>query len=204
MNLSLDNIGKRFKFHWIFRNVNLEIQSGQVLSVKGPNGSGKSTLLKIISGFLSPSEGSIAFRQDGQVVKDFYSKVTYAAPYIDPIGQMTLKEHLTFHNQFKSFKSDLKPEQVLRILELEHAADKQLKDFSSGMQQRVRLGLAVLTDSDLCILDEPSTNLDTKGFDWYRNLLISYQNNSAIIIASNEQRDFLNQEMVVDIRDFKV
>jgi len=203
MNLSLDNIGKRFKFHWIFRNVNLEIQSGQVLSVKGPNGSGKSTLLKIISGFLSPSEGTVSFQQDGKLIKDFYDKVTYAAPYIDPVEQMTLKEHLSFHNKFKAFKSDLQPDDLLGILELEHAADKQIKDFSSGMRQRVRLGLAVLSVSHLCLLDEPTTNLDTQGFDWYRNLLETYQHNSAIIIASNEQRDFIKQDGEIDILDFK-
>jgi len=203
MQLSLNNIGKRYKFHWIFRNVNLEIQSGQVLSVKGPNGSGKSTLLKIISGFLSPSEGEVHFNQEGERLRDFYGKVTYAAPYIDPVGQMTLKEQLTFHTKFKSFKNSLRVEEVLDIIQLSQAADKQIKDFSSGMRQRVRLGLAVLSSSDLCILDEPTTNLDTQGFEWYSNLVNSYQMDSAIIIASNEERDFIKQDAVIDIRDFK-
>lgn len=203
MKLSLDNIGKRFKFHWIFRNVNLEIHSGQTLAVKGPNGSGKSTLLKIISGFLSPSEGSVVFRQQEKELKDFYNKVTYAAPYIDLIGQMTLKEHLAFHHQFKAFKNNLQPKDILKILELTDAADKQIKDFSSGMKQRVRLGISVLSESDLCILDEPSTNLDTDGFDWYKDLLRQYQHDSAFIIASNEERDFVDQIEQIDIRDFK-
>lgn len=203
MNLSLDNIGKRFKFHWIFRNVNIDIQAGQTIAVKGPNGSGKSTLLKIMSGFLSPSEGSLSYSEGDKVIKDFYNKVTYAAPYIDLIGQMTLKEHIAFHSQFKSFKDGLHPDDVLRVMELEHAGDKQIKDFSSGMKQRVRLGISVISESDLCILDEPSTNLDTKGFDWYKALIDTYQQGSALVIASNEERDFIRQNTVLDIREFK-
>lgn len=203
MQLSLDNIGKRFKFHWIFRNINLEIHSNQVVSIKGPNGSGKSTLLKIISGFLSPSEGKLNFTKDGDMVSEYFDKVTYAAPYVDLIGQMTLREHLKFHSQFKSFKNSLSTDAVIQILELDKSADKQIRDFSSGMQQRVRLGLALLSESDLCILDEPSTNLDAEAFEWYRNLVMTYKMNSALVIASNESRDFIQENVSLDIRDFK-
>ena len=203
MKLSLVDIGKRFKFHWIFRHVNIDLSSGEVLTIKGPNGSGKSTLLKILSGFLSPSQGKVIYTENGRSLKDYYGHVTYAAPYVDLVDQMTLREHLHFHNQFKSFKNNLTAEDVIDILDLENAADKAIKDYSSGMQQRVRLGLAIISESNLCILDEPSTNLDTKGFDWYKSILQDYKKDTAIIIASNESKDFITEDISLDIMDYK-
>ncbi len=203
MNLSLVDIGKRFKFHWIFRHINIQIASGQVLAVKGPNGSGKSTLLKILSGFLSPSQGQVIYNNDGTMIKDFFHQVTYAAPYVDLVNQMTLREHLHFHTKFKAFKNGLGPKEVIDILDLTSSSDKALRDFSSGMQQRVKLGLAILSEAEVCILDEPSTNLDTDAFDWYSDLLLEYKLDTAVVIASNEPRDFIQEDIILDIREFK-
>ena len=203
MKLSLVDIGKRFKFHWVFRHIDFEITSGQVLSLKGPNGSGKSTLLKILSGFLSPSQGKVSYQQGGRLLNDFYHQVTYAAPYVDLIDQMTLREHLHFHSKFKAFKQNLSVEDVIEVLDLERAADKAIKDYSSGMRQRVRLGLAILSESKLCILDEPSTNLDAKGFEWYKSILIDFKMETAIIIASNESKDFISEDLSINILDYK-
>lgn len=203
MRLSLSNIGKRYKYHWIFRKVNLDIKEGQVWNISGNNGSGKSTLLKIISGFLSPSEGSIHFEKDGKTIDDYYRHIMYAAPYVDLIPQMTLREQLQFQQNFKSFKSGLTASEVINILDLKSSADKPLNDFSSGMLQRVRIGLAVLAESDLCILDEPTSNLDQEGFEWYAALLKKYRDRGALIIASNEERDFVFSDQSLDIMDFK-
>jgi len=176
MKLSLVDIGKRFKFHWIFRHVNIEVNARDVIAIKGPNGSGKSTLLRILSGFLSPSEGTVTFEVGNKIIQDFYNEVTYAAPYVDLIDQMTLKEHLNFHQNFKRFKNNLSVEEVIQKLQLEDAADKAIKDFSSGMKQRVRLGLAILSDS---------------------------RKNSGVVIASNEPRDFIQVNKTFNILDFK-
>jgi len=203
MKLSLVDIGKRFKFHWIFRHVNIEVNARDVIAIKGPNGSGKSTLLRILSGFLSPSEGTVTFEVGNKIIQDFYNEVTYAAPYVDLIDQMTLKEHLNFHQNFKRFKNNLSVEEVIQKLQLEDAADKAIKDFSSGMKQRVRLGLAILSDSKLCILDEPTTNLDIHGFQWYESLLLEFRKNSGVVIASNEPRDFIQVNKTFNILDFK-
>ena len=203
MKLSLVDIGKRFKFHWVFRHIDIEITSGQVLTLQGPNGSGKSTLLKILSGLLSPSQGKVVYIEDDKVLNDFYHQVTYAAPYVDLIDQMTLREHLHFHSKFKTFKKNLSVEEVIQVLDLERAADKAIKDYSSGMRQRVRLGLAILSQANLCILDEPSTNLDVRGFEWYQSLLLDFKLDTAIIIASNETKDFISEDLSINIMDYK-
>jgi len=203
MKLELGEIGKRYKFHWIFRNVNFQIKAGDVLTVKGPNGSGKSTLLKVISGFLSPSEGEVVYTKEDHRIDDFYKNISYAAPYVDLVNQMTLSEFLNFHQKFKAFKAGMSAPGVIDILELKTARDRRLIEFSSGMLQRVRLGVAILSQSDLCILDEPSTNLDQKGFEWYVDLLRNFRQNAAVVIASNEEKDFIDATQSINILDYK-
>lgn len=203
MRLTLTNIGKRYQYHWIFRNIDLEVIEGQCINISGSNGSGKSTLLRIMSGFLTPSEGKVIFEKDGSRVNDFYQHISFAAPYVDLIHQMTLQEQIDFHQNFKSFKANLDTNAVIEILDLKGAKHKLLKDFSSGMLQRVRLALAVLTISDICILDEPSSNLDKSGYEWYTELLKSYQLDSALVIASNEEKDFLFEAQALNIMHYK-
>lgn len=203
MTLSLDNIGKRFQYHWIFRNIELSITSGQTLAIKGSNGSGKSTLLRIISGFLSPSEGQIKFQRDNKIVNEFYRHISYAAPYVDLINQFNLSELIHFHQKFKPFRKGITEELIFDLLAFPNIDHKILKDFSSGMQQRVKLVLAVLSESELCILDEPTTNLDEEGFHWYEKLIKEYRGDSAIVIASNESRDFIAEDFSLTITDYK-
>lgn len=203
MKISLNNIGKRYQFHWIFRNINITIASGQVLAVKGPNGSGKSTLLKIVSGFLSPSEGNVKFELAGETITDYYQHVSYAAPYVDLLNQLTLTEIIRFHKKFKPFRNGIDESTILDLLSFSNIENKIIKDFSSGMQQRVKLALCILSQSEICILDEPTTNLDEEGFQWYKRLLKDFRGNSTVVIASNEPRDFVHEDLTLNVMDFK-
>jgi ABC-type multidrug transport system ATPase subunit len=92
----------------------------------------------------------------------------------------------------------------MEITQLEKAKNKQLKYFSSGMKQRVRLALAVLCDSPLLLLDEPTSNLDKKAIDWYQQLVTDHSKNRLIIVASNQQEyeyPFCNKTLMVE--DYK-
>ncbi|MBT8221040.1 MAG: ATP-binding cassette domain-containing protein [Bacteroidia bacterium] len=203
MKLSMENIGKRFQYHWIFRKIEVSIASNQVLTIKGPNGSGKSTLLKIISGFLSPSEGTVQFKMNNRVIADYYQHVAYAAPYVDLVNQFTLPELIRFQKKFKPFRTNIDEETILDILGFANIKSKIIKDFSSGMQQRVKLALGILSASEICILDEPTTNLDREGFRWYEQLVTEYRGDSAMVIASNESRDFVLEDKSLNIDDYK-
>ena len=87
MDIQLSQIGKRYRYEWIFRNLDFHFQQGGTYAILGPNGSGKSTLMRVLSGHLTPSKGQIRFQNNGQDVPadEVYTYISYAAPYIEVI-----------------------------------------------------------------------------------------------------------------------
>jgi ABC-type multidrug transport system ATPase subunit len=167
MNISLQNIGRRFNKEWIFKGISYQFEQGEKYAVLGPNGSGKSTLLSILLGSLTPSEGTLAYLNPREInVERIYQYISFAAPYIDLIEEFTLQETIAFHFQFKGYADGLDEMGLLSLLGLEKSQDKALKHFSSGMKQRTKLALACCTNSPILLLDEPTSNLDTQGVDW--------------------------------------
>lgn len=195
MVLRLDNCGKKFEKHWIFRQVSYSFSSPDRVAILGPNGSGKSTFVKLISGYLSPNEGIMHLPVEQA---NWYKHISMAAPWIDLIEDLTLTELIRFHAGFRSFISSFTPKDIIAISELEHAASKQIRNFSSGMKQRLKLTLAILTESDVLILDEPCSNLDRNAILWYQNTLKTYLNDRLLFVASNHQLDeiFLCSEQI--------
>lgn len=203
MKINLTNIGKRYNHHWIFRKVGYEFSSENAYVILGSNGSGKSTLLQLIAGSLSASEGSIAYYHNSVQVPDeqIYSRVSIAAPYIDLIEAYTLEEIINFHFQFKQFYPGINAKKFIDVIDLPAVQNKPLKEFSSGMKQRVKLALAILSDTPLLLLDEPSVNLDKKGVEWYNLLMNTYRSNRLVIICSNRQKEeygFCNKELMIE------
>ena len=98
-----------------------------------------------------------------------------------------MTESIEFQEKFKPFQSGLTTKQIIELTGLEKSKDKQLKYYSSGMKQRVRLALAVLADTPLLLLDEPTSNLDKKAIDWYQKLVTDHSKERLIIVASNQQ-----------------
>ncbi len=190
----LNNIGKRFRYDWIFKNMNIRFTGNNRYAVLGSNGSGKSTLMKILSGYLSPTQGDILFNNADKKIEDdtIYKNISYAAPYIDLIEEYTLTELIAFHARFKPLINNLSADEVLNILELTHTGTKEIRFFSSGMKQRVRLGLAILSDAPFLLLDEPTTNLDIKGVEWYNSMIEKFvlPTQRLCIIASNTPHDY--------------
>jgi ABC-type multidrug transport system ATPase subunit len=188
MQISLKNIGKRYNYEWIFRKVDQEFHVGGNCVILGSNGSGKSTLLQVIAGNLTHSEGEVQFSLHHKSVEedDRYRLVSIAAPYLELFDEFTLSESIDFQSKFKPFRKSLSTPEIISLLQLENARNKQLKYFSSGMKQRVRLGLAILADTPLLLLDEPSSNLDKKAISWYQELVYAYADSRLIIVASNQ------------------
>jgi len=203
MKIILENIGRRFNREWIFREINYTFESGQSYAVLGLNGSGKSTLLQLLSGSLTPSEGTISYQSGGKDldIESVFQQLSMAAPYMELIEEFTLQESIEFHAQFKPFYKGLDTKKIIELTQLEKAKDKQLKVYSSGMKQRVRLALAILCDTPLLLLDEPTSNLDKKAIDWYQNLINDYSQNRLIIVCSNQQEyeyPFCNKELQIE------
>lgn len=203
--LKLSNIGKRYRFEWIFRQVNQHFEAGKQYAILGPNGSGKSTLLQILSGHLSPSEGDVDFYLSGKKAEreDVFRQVSIAGPYMDVIEEFTLIESLRFHQNFKPYLAGLQAKDLIDILQFSKSKNKEVRFFSSGMKQRLKLVLAICSDTSLLLLDEPSTNLDAQGVAWYRDLIQQYANDRTLIIASNIEHDYDFCDNSLNILDFK-
>ena len=206
MELRLAKLGKRYRYEWIFRNINLELKTGERLAITGANGAGKSTLMKILSGHLRPSEGSFQSSYQGKEIDadTIYQHVSYAAPYIELIEELSLREAIRFHQNFKPLLPSLSPKGLLdRIQFTKSNRDKLIRYFSSGMKQRLKLLLAICSDTPLLLLDEPTTNLDRQGMDWYQELIQDYGQNRTIIVASNVEEDFQFCDRKISIMDYK-
>lgn len=203
--IRLQNTGKRYRLEWIFRGIDYTFESPGRYAVLGPNGSGKSTLLKVLSGHLSPSKGRISFEINGKITEPdvVYRSVSYAAPYIELIEEFTLEEALKFHAGLKRMLPDMTPARLYEILALPRARSKEIRFFSSGMKQRVKLALAICCDTPVLLLDEPATNLDVQGVEWYKNLIREFAEDRLVVIASNDPHDAEFCPVHLNILDFK-
>lgn len=205
MDLVLNNVGKRYRYDWIFRGIDFHFKAGGKYAILGPNGSGKSTLMKVLSGHLSPSKGKLSFQKNGSklLVDRVYRSISYAAPYIDVIEEMTLEEAINFHLRFKPMLQNLQTEDLINLLNFSSSRHKEVRFFSSGMKQRLKLVLAICSDTELLLLDEPTTNLDQQGFDWYQDLVKEYIGDRLVIVASNVEMDYRFCKESLRILDYK-
>ena len=206
IKLTLQNTGKRFNKEWIFRSLDLVLNHGDSLAILGANGSGKSTIARVMSGFMIPSEGKVKLEIEGVTVEDnnYYKHLSYVAPYLDLLEEFTLTEMLNFHRKFKPIVNNHSTSILISRLGMEKQANKIIAQFSSGMKQRVKLLLAIMTSVPLTFLDEPTVNLDVQGIDWYRNLLADFTDERIIVVCSNHQNaehEFCKQTLTVS--DFK-
>lgn len=189
--IQLQNCGKKFNRNWIFKNLNHTFTSGNSYAILGPNGSGKSTLLQCIAGYMSISKGSISFNNGKAIVEEHkYQHLSLASPFLELIEEFTLRETIDFHFNMKKLSFLTNKEEIVDVLDLRHSIDKQLKFFSSGMKQRVKIALAVFSDTDILMLDEPCTNFDTTAIEWYQNLMEEYTSERLVLVASNQPHEY--------------
>lgn len=202
MTISLSDLGKRFNRDWIFRRLTYEFSAGNSYALIGPNGSGKSTLLQVIGGALFFNEGTIRYTDTAhQEIKDelVFKQVAIAAPYLELIEEMTGQELLDFHQTFKPFMKGKNSAAILHEVGLSDAAQKQIRYYSSGMKQRLKLAQSFFCDTPVLLLDEPCTNLDQNGIELYHRLLSLYTQNRIVIIASNDpvEYKFCQQQLLL-------
>lgn len=206
LHIQLTDIGKKFGKEWIFKNIQLNIQQGDKLVILGGNGSGKSTLLQIISGYVLPNAGELNYSiENNKLDKEEYQKqLSLASPYLDLIEDYTLEEIINHCAIYKPFLKGLDTQKIIELSGLQSAKNKYIKNYSSGMRQRVRLTLAILADCPLLLLDEPVSNLDKTAIDWFKALIKDYAMHKTIIVCSNsikEEFEFCTKEF--DVTDYK-
>lgn len=208
MTISLSDAGKRFNREWIFRHVTTELHIGNAYAIIGPNGSGKSTLLQSIAGATALTEGKLAFYTNhagktNQDPENLYLHLSIAAPYLELIEEMSVTELLTFHQQFKPLLPGWSIQQIIDYIQLGAAAHKQIRYYSSGMKQRVKLAQAIFSDVPLLLLDEPCTNLDAAGYALYNKMVQDFCTNRLVVVSSNDVHEYGFCNHHIQIMDYK-
>lgn len=192
MRISLTDAGKRFNRDWIFRHFTYTFETGNAYAIVGPNGSGKSTLLQVLSGGMLINEGNVQYSMSNAQcsIDDIYKKVSICAPYLEVVEEMTAKEFIHFHAAFKPLLNDLTATAILDAVGLKHAGDKQIRNYSSGMKQRVKLAQCIFSDTPILLLDEPCTNLDADGIAMYHQLIDQFAKDRLVVVSSNDEVEY--------------
>lgn len=205
MQIQLENIGRRFNKEWIFKDIHFLFNMQHSYALLGPNGSGKSTLLQIIAASLSPSKGKINHLLEGKAIdaEDVYTHIGLATPYMELVEEFSLSELIDFHFSVKVPYEGIDRSFVIDLLGMQSSRDKLIRNFSSGMKQRVKLALSCCSQSACLLLDEPTANLDNQGVDWYLKLLERFTSNRMLIICSNQLHEYDFCETRLNILDYK-
>jgi ABC-type multidrug transport system ATPase subunit len=200
MNISLHNAGKRFNRDWIFRHFSFQFLTAGTYAITGSNGSGKSTLLQVIAGAMLQSEGTVQY-QNSVTKSEPYQQIAIAAPYLELIEELTATELLQFHAGFKPLSHPIA--HILQSVNLANAASKQIRYYSSGMKQRLKLAQAFFSISPVLLLDEPTTNLDNDGILLYQNLIKEHIGKRLLIVSSNVPQEYAFCEKVINMEAYK-
>jgi len=206
MKIVCDSLCKRYTYNWIIQNLSTTLEGTKSYGISGPNGSGKSTFLSLLSGFLTPSQGTIEYSHHGQSISrdDIYQHLSISAPYIDLIEEYTVSELLAMYRKLKPLQENISTEEFLSLSYLGNDRLKPIKYFSSGMKQRVQLLLAIKTDCRLLLLDEPSSFLDDQARAWLYNMINQNCKTKLVIIASNDRQDLEHCDKVLDLESIQI
>lgn len=206
LTIEVSKLSKRFSREWIFKDFSFTFTSDNTYVILGPNGSGKSTLLQILWGQMIPSEGTVRYSKAGHPVsdEDIFKHISLAAPYMDLVEQFTIKEQIDFHFKLKSPIPDMNAELLLQELKFTENSNRFISELSSGMRQRLKLGLCMFTDADVYFLDEPSTNLDKETVGWYNTQTSRLKSKGKlIIIASNNEGEYPPEATPIRMTEIK-
>jgi ABC-type multidrug transport system ATPase subunit len=198
-----ENVSKKFAGEWVLKDQSFTINPAEKIAILGPNGSGKSTFLQMIAGYISPTKGKISFYADDILVEDenVFRYISLAAPYLELIEEYTLEEMVIFHFGFKKIIGGLGTEDVVERSGLKESKHKAIKNFSSGMKQRLKLTLAIMSDAPLLLLDEPLSNLDEAGEKFYSEMLNDFSAVRTVVVCSNmNQKEFGFCERKIELK----
>jgi ABC-2 type transport system ATP-binding protein len=189
--ISLTHVGKSyqngFKKLKVIHDLSLEVSTGEVFGFIGPNGAGKSTVINLLMGFIKPDSGAVTI--DKKSPWDALSRANIGYLPEDPrfYENLTAEELLFFAGRSSGMdKSKVKKviDPLLSKLELTHVKNKQIKTYSKGMKQRMGLGLAMIHDPKLYILDEPMSGLDPIGRNLLKHIVLDLKKNGKTIFFS--------------------
>jgi ABC-2 type transport system ATP-binding protein len=202
LKCEIKKLSQRFHHFYVFKEIDLQLETGQVNLIRGSNGSGKSTFLKIISGGMEPWSGEVLFIFDGQAIEhqDIWKQVSFLGPYQELPEELTLRELINFQNQIGNpFGFELKYQELVELFGIQSALDKPIGIFSTGMKQKAKIILAFGEKRPIWILDEPNSNLDVDSSEKLWNWLLEHKDQHLIIVASNDPTEIQKSICVLDM-----
>ncbi len=204
MKILAEHVEKKFRQELVINNFNYTFEAGNSYALTGPNGSGKSTLLKILSQYSLPTQGTIEFIQNELTIPsdEAFRYTCFAAPYTELIEEFSPFELIDFLRKSHFLPEQFDIEAFEAYAELKTSRTKLIKNFSSGMRQKVKLSLAMASQRPILFLDEPTSNLDGNAKAWFEKTLKTQQN-KLIILASNEPEEIKQCNHTLSILDFK-
>ena len=203
MDIRIDatNLKKVFNRRVVFQHISFSLQNGQTLLIIGRNGSGKSTLVKIVSGVLTPSEGSVSLRSHSRDLS--HTRIGFiglVSPYLQMYDEFSARENLRFALAIRGLQRDPSTtDMLLDRVRLADRADDPVRTYSSGMKQRLKYAFALVHHPQVLILDEPTANLDADGIDIVQEIMREHQQSGILIVATNDLRDIDHYDSQVDL-----
>lgn len=198
----IKNLGKHYAQMLLFKNINFELNQGDILAITGWNGSGKSTLLRILAGLVKASAGRVDMFLNDQLIL-FELRRLYlgmVAPALSIYLELTARENLEFFARVRGLKLNQRAiEEIIEHVGLKHRGDDICGTYSSGMLQRLKFAQALLHKPPLLLLDEPFNNLDRNGIQIVENIISEQRFSGVTIIASNEKREVDYADRVINL-----
>ncbi len=188
--IEINNLTKKFDQFVAVDNLSFTVKEGEVLGFLGPNGAGKSTTMKVITGFLSPTSGSVTIDGNDISQKSLKAKslIGYLPEGAPSYGDMTTIEFLRFIAQVRGFRGDeidKRVEHVIAEVALEAVREQSIETLSKGFKRRVGLAQAIMHDPKVLILDEPTDGLDPNQKHHVRELIKNLAKDKIVIISTH-------------------
>lgn len=196
--LRLTNLSKQYNGVPVLNNINLEVQPGQVIGYIGPNGAGKSTTIKIICGMIEDFMGDVevfgmSIRENPVTIK---KRIGYIPELASMYESLTPIEFLRFCGKLYSMEDEVieeKSRELLRLMDLEHSAEKRMNAFSKGMRQKVLLISGIMHNPELIFMDEPMSGLDANAVILVKEMLLHLKQQGKTIFYSSHIMDVVEK-----------
>jgi len=181
--LTAEHIQKKYNGNTVLRDVSIHIKKGEIYGLIGKNGSGKTTLFRILTGLIPGYNGTVSVGEVGVQKSKVSAVINSPALFLN----LSAFENMKAQAFLLGMCDDSRIEQALKTVGLEDCRNKLVRDFSQGMTQRLKLGMALLENPDILILDEPVNGLDPDGIAELRELLLhlNHAGGMTILISSH-------------------
>ncbi|MCE4611775.1 MAG: heme ABC exporter ATP-binding protein CcmA [Desulfurococcales archaeon] len=188
----VDDVWKRFDSKWVLREVDLEVNIGDVIVIEGPNGSGKTTLLKIIAGLLQPSRGKVRVECRGVCIG-------YVGHLPLLYRDLTVEENLRFYSGVYGVDPWIFSSRTWKVLGLEEYRGVRVEELSYGWRRRADIARALLIRPRVLLIDEPFTGLDKEATEVIRDIIVEVASTGGAVVATTPRIDGLYDEVATRV-----